>query len=345
MNILKDKVNIKVILSITLLLCSLHIASAQDEDVKWYENRDEAIEAAKEQDKNILLLYGRNSCGNCSAAKKFLNEDPSLRKVVDENFILWFCDTNTCDYGDDYYPGGPYYLPLLCVLDPYNPVPALDFTTGYKDAAQIQKLLESKLPTFNDKWHRDKATAINTAKEQKKNILLLYGRNTCPRCNAAKEIINEASINQIVNKNFILWYCNIDNEIKKKQGIEYREVLGQESIPLPLLCVIDPNNPEPALASSTGGKNQNEIKDFLNSYLPTSNEPISGIITNAYINENVLYLSNITENEMIHVYTLDGLLIDSFEKNDKQITRNVFSYPKGVLLISSSKGWNIKITK
>jgi len=55
--------------------------------------------------------------------------------------------------------------------------------------------------------------------------------------------------------------------------------------------------------------------------------------------ENIKWFENICTCAMNRLY------IDSFEKTENKITRNVFSYPKGVLLISSSQGWNTKLIK
>jgi thioredoxin-related protein len=339
---------IKTVFLVISIFCTSHTSFAQDKDVKWYEDKDEAIQTAKKQDKNILLLSGSNTCGNCNAAKKFLNEDPSLRKVVDENFILWFCDenNNNNNQSDIYRPAGLYILPLLCVIDPNNPVPALTSSTGYKNAVEIQLMLENYLPVFSDEWHRDRTEAFDAAKKQKKNILLLYGRNTCSNCNDAKEIIkNDPAVNKIIEENFILWFCNIDNEVKIKQGSEYRAAFAASSVPLPLLCIINPYNPVPALASSIGARDQNEIQHFLNGNLPAVNEEIYRIPANAFITDNSLTVSNTVENEIIYVYTAGGQLIDSFEKTNHIITRNATTYPKELLLINSSRGWSMKLLR
>ena len=193
-------------------------------------------------------------------------------------------------------------------------------------------------------WYEDRNEVITLAKEQGKNILLLYGRTTCGNCNAAKKYINEAPLNKIVLENFILWFCNIDIPEKKAQALDYRAYYD-ESITLPLLCVIDPDNPMPALSYSTNRKNAEEIAAILNANLPTANEEITAVPNKAYIADNTLVISSANTNETLRIYTISGQLIDSFDKKDNTATRSTYTYPKGMLIINSSSGWSLKIIK
>jgi hypothetical protein len=191
-------------------------------------------------------------------------------------------------------------------------------------------------------WHEDRNEAITLAKEQGKYVFLLYGRTTCGNCNAAKKYISEAPLNEIILENFILWFCDIDIPERRAQASDYREYYS-ESITLPLLCVINPDDPMPALSYSTDKKNAEEIEAILNANLPTANEDIAIIPNKAYIANNILTISNFNMNEIIHIYTTTGQLLDSFDKKDNTVTRRIYSYPKGILFISSSLGWNLKV--
>lgn len=53
------------IIAFAILLLSIHNYIHAAEEQKWYEDRDEAFTAAKEQNKYVLLLYGRTGCANC----------------------------------------------------------------------------------------------------------------------------------------------------------------------------------------------------------------------------------------------------------------------------------------
>ena len=191
-------------------------------------------------------------------------------------------------------------------------------------------------------WYESRDEAFATAKEQNKNVLLLYGRTTCSNCNSVKQYINNAPISRIITESFILWFCDIDIPEKKTEGLGYRAYYA-ESITLPLLCTIDPHNPMPALSYSTNRKTAKEIEAILKDNLPTANEEVAPTLNNVYIHNNTLTISNNSINETINIYTTAGQLIDSFNKKDNIITRNVFSYPKGVVFVNSSQGWSCKV--
>ena len=192
------------------------------------------------------------------------------------------------------------------------------------------------------KWYEDRDEALALAKEQNKYVLLLYGRTTCGNCKAAKKFINEAPINAIVKESFILWFCDVDIPEKRAQGMDYRNNYDG-GITFPLLCVINPHEPLPALSYSVNYKNAKEIEAILKSNMPTANQEIGSESNRVYISDKVLTVSNGYYDEIVYVYTISGQLIDSFEKKDLSMHKNTNAYPKGLLLISSSKGWNSKV--
>lgn len=346
MNIHKYTTIIKAITLVVLMFSSIQFTLAQDEnDVKWFEDKDEAFEAAKKENKNVLLLWGHDGCSNCRTAKLYIKEEQSLRKHIDESFILWFCDSNKSSQADNYV--GQYqfeYLPLICIIDPNDPELPLSYLTGKPTISDIENRLKNNLPEFNDpSWYRNKEQAFATAKKENKYVLLLYGRNTCTNCRAAKEFINTTSINNITDKSFILWFCDVDLD---SYSIEYYQKAKAEkgSVIFPLLCVIDPYKPIPALAYTTNYVNQEQIENLLNGNLPTANEEIYSTPSSAFITNNNLTVSNTIANEIIYIYTINGQLIDSFEKTNNIIIRSASTYPKGVLLVSSSQGWNMKLS-
>ena len=194
----------------------------------------------------------------------------------------------------------------------------------------------------DQKWYEDRDEAFALAQEEGKFVFLLYGKTECPHCNAAKEHISKAPIDKIIKDNFVLWFCDYDIPEKRAQGVGYQEYYVG-SISLPLLCVIDPKNPMPALSYSTGGKTAIQIENILNANLPTANENITTIFNKAYIADNELVVLSENMNEVISVYTFSGQMIDSFVKRDNIITRNIHSYPKGILLVCSSQRWTVKV--
>lgn len=194
----------------------------------------------------------------------------------------------------------------------------------------------------NQKWYEDREEAFAIAKEQKKYVFLLYGRTSCGNCNAAKKYISESPIKEIVNDNFILWFCNMDIDEKENQAGEYRGYYSG-SITLPLLCVIDPENSYPALSYSKEYRTAEEIAAILTNNMPTSNDKTDLISDKVFVSNKTLTISNNNQNETILVLTSGGQLIDSFNKKDHTTNRSMLSYPMGVLIINSTSGWSTKI--
>ena len=195
----------------------------------------------------------------------------------------------------------------------------------------------------DQKWYEDRDEAIALAKEEGKFVFLLYGSTVCPHCNATKEHIGKAPINKIIRDNFILWFCDATIPEKEAQGAGYKAYYENRII-WPLICVIDPNHPMPALSYSTNEKNADEIQAILNANMPTANENVIEPFSKVYIVNNVLTISNEIVNEIISIYTISGQMLDSFDKKDNTMfTRNVGIYPKGILLVCSSHGWYVKV--
>jgi len=132
----------KAILLVTFSFCTTHIAFAQEEDVKWYESEKEALEIAKEENKQVLLLWGSNACGECARAKKMLSNDSSLRKLINGKFILWYCDFNKSEEGDKYSLRYDFTAPpLICVIDPDEPTSKSAYITGKTFVNELRAFL------------------------------------------------------------------------------------------------------------------------------------------------------------------------------------------------------------
>jgi len=99
----------------------------------WKTSKAEAVSAAISGGKKILLLAGRETCGNCSYMKNTVSEStsPPIQSLIQEKFVLWFCDVDSSTEWNTYAIGlGSFYLPLICCIDPNNPDNYLDRTTG-----------------------------------------------------------------------------------------------------------------------------------------------------------------------------------------------------------------------
>ncbi|MCP4114726.1 MAG: SUMF1/EgtB/PvdO family nonheme iron enzyme [Desulfobacteraceae bacterium] len=88
------------------------------------------------QGKKILLIGGRETCGNCQYMKYTACESisPPIKSLIEQSFIPWFCDVDNSDEWHAYASGsGSYTLPLICVIDPENGDAHQDRTTGIQD--------------------------------------------------------------------------------------------------------------------------------------------------------------------------------------------------------------------
>ncbi len=80
-----------------LLLFSAAIAQAQDKNAKKLYNPEadakadiaKALKEAKKDGKHVVLQIGGNWCGWCIAFDKKVNETEALKKMMNENFVVY----------------------------------------------------------------------------------------------------------------------------------------------------------------------------------------------------------------------------------------------------------------
>jgi hypothetical protein len=125
----------------------IHLTGSAD-PVVWQAARAEAVEAARNSGKLILLLAGRDTCGNCQYMKNTVCETPSVRQVIDANYVCWYCPVDSSTEWYPYAAGlGSFTLPLMCVIDPGDSTNYLDRSTGTQSVSVFKDRLSSHLPT------------------------------------------------------------------------------------------------------------------------------------------------------------------------------------------------------
>lgn len=80
-----------------LLLFSATIAQAQDKNAKKLYNPEadakadiaKALKEAKKDGKHVVLQIGGNWCGWCIAFDKKVNETAELKKILNDNFVVY----------------------------------------------------------------------------------------------------------------------------------------------------------------------------------------------------------------------------------------------------------------
>jgi len=204
-------------------------------------------------------------------------------------------------------------------------------------------------------WHENKTEVFQLAKEQGKLIFLLSGQYTCARCNDTKMCLaTDESIRPIVDEKYIMWFSNYSNSSTKAEAIMYTQHLTKNgAVFFPLVIIIDPKDPENYVSSyvATDRYDTNlQTAAFLKNIL----ENASKLTPNEYINltdskvtlyNNSLHISNNTDKEIVSIYSITGQLIHYIQKDEPSITIDASSYPNGVLIIHSSKGWSAKVIK
>ena len=119
----------------------------------WVTSRADALAQAKTVGKRILMVCGRDTSYNTTYTRFYACEDDSVKPLLLEDCILWYCDC------DEQMPDYSYYvaglgsgsLPLVCIIDPGRPEEYVARSTGQLTAAQLRQLLEENsegdLPT------------------------------------------------------------------------------------------------------------------------------------------------------------------------------------------------------
>ena len=114
----------------------------------WHTTRAEAEEACRNSGKLILLLTGRETCGNCKYMKYTVCEAPGVRELIDANYEPWFCPVDTSTEWFTYgYDLPSFTLPLMCVIDPRDFTMYLDRTTGTQSVSVFMDRLSSYVLT------------------------------------------------------------------------------------------------------------------------------------------------------------------------------------------------------
>ena len=128
--------------------CLILVSTGHATPATWQATRAEAVEAARNSGRLLLLLAGRDTCGNCTYMKNTVCEAPEVRALIDDNFVCWYCPIDTSTEWHSYIDGmGSFTLPLICVIDPGDATAYLDRSTATQSASVFRDRLTSHLPT------------------------------------------------------------------------------------------------------------------------------------------------------------------------------------------------------
>ena len=125
----------------------------EPESLTWYTTKAEAFAAAESAGRRILLVYGRDTCGNTTATRNYTCEDAEVKAKLLADYVLWYsnCDTQGSE-SSRYLVNFERTLPGVSVIDPASDT-AIAGAGGYLNVAAMLRLLEeaeSFVPPEND---------------------------------------------------------------------------------------------------------------------------------------------------------------------------------------------------
>jgi len=135
-----------VFISLLILPCIfLSAAITYGAPLNWLKSKAQALSIAKREGKIILLIAGRDICGNTRRMQNICETDIPVRALIDQHFIPWYCDMDSSKEWYTYAQGfsGSFDLPLICCINPSNNSKFLDRSTGKQTATDFLSRLQS----------------------------------------------------------------------------------------------------------------------------------------------------------------------------------------------------------
>ena len=157
--------------------CLMLLTTAQAAPIVWKTTRAQAVAAAQASGKLILLMAGRESCGHCQQMKYTVCELPSIRPIIDAHYVGWFCVVDTSTEWLSYATGlGGFTTPLMCVIDPNDPLHYLDRSTSSQTESVFKTRLLSHVSTpgvdaYEPDNSKGSAKKISNGQTQNRSLL------------------------------------------------------------------------------------------------------------------------------------------------------------------------------
>ena len=103
-----------------------------------------AESAAKSKNKRVLLIYGREECGNTRTTffSSFTSEN--VKRLIESGYVVWYSNCDRQSDASGYGSGlSSWYLPLICIINPANMSTYVARETGYHDIGAMQEFLQA----------------------------------------------------------------------------------------------------------------------------------------------------------------------------------------------------------
>ncbi len=185
---------------IALIICFFCFAanSQATTSLVWQTSKSEAISVAEKERKKILMLAGRETCGNCEYMRNtvFESTSPPIKSMIQGNFVPWFCDFDSSTEHHIYESGlGNYYLPLICSIDPDDSDNYLDRTTGTQSPEEFYSRLEGLMSETGECLSYEELKAVMRRKSEYRvtqfSIHLMYNFSMSEVTNIITQAVSE----------------------------------------------------------------------------------------------------------------------------------------------------------
>ena len=187
------------------------------EDGKGMERIEQALVAAKRENRRVLLKIGGNWCPWCYKLHDLFHTDKAIQRILSEEYELVLIDNRVDKPVFEKWRIKPNGYPYLAVLD----------LAGKKVTEQETGSLEigdkhdpNKVKTFLEKWKPVPldandvfAAALAQAKKEDKRVFIRVGAPWCGWCRRLDAFLAKPQIETILKKDYV--FIKIDQDRMK----------------------------------------------------------------------------------------------------------------------------------
>jgi thioredoxin-related protein len=125
--------------------------------LNWCKSKAKALSIAQSEGKIILLIAGRDTCGNTKYMRNICETNIPVNTLIEQHFVPWYCDLDSNEEWYKYAKGlsGSWDLPLICCINPADIVKFLDRSTGTQTPTVFLNRLQSIINS-QTKLHKKK---------------------------------------------------------------------------------------------------------------------------------------------------------------------------------------------
>ena len=120
-----------------------------EEVLTWYTSKAEAMTAATEKGKRVLLVTGHDGCYYTNNFRNSVCEISDIKADLLANYVLWYCNLYTSSEYSPYVSGLGNTFPWIAIIDPANSGKRMRGHGGPVSAAETRMFLNKSIPYFS----------------------------------------------------------------------------------------------------------------------------------------------------------------------------------------------------